>query len=177
MKGRNMPLLTGPDPKAQASKTRGRRKQAGQSLLEVALMTPLLLAMIIGTIEFGRYIYIGILVGNAARAGAAFGAQNPGTAADAADIATAAKNDFQNNGQAVSKLTVASSFACGCDNAGTVTAEACTGTGAGTCSGGAHWIITVTVEASGTFNSLFSFPGIPANLTLDRSCTLRVNSL
>jgi len=163
--------------RAQTSALTNRRKQTGQSLLEVALMTPLLLAMLIGVIEFGRYIYIGILVGNAARAGAAFGAQNPGTAADQTDIATAAKNDFQNNGQAVSKLTVNSSFACGCDNAGTVTAETCTGTGAGTCTGGAHWIITVTVEASGTFNSLFSFPGIPANLTLDRSCTLPVNSL
>lgn len=158
------------------SEERVRRKEAGQTILEVALMTPLLLALMIGIIEFGRYAYIGILVGNAARAGAAFGAQNPGTAADQTDIATAATNDFQSNGQAVSNLAVTSSFACGCDSSGTATSEACTGSGAGTCASG-HWIITVTVEAKGNFSSLFSFPGIPSNLTLDRTCTLRVNSL
>lgn len=161
---------------AKRREERLRPKEAGQTLLEVALVTPLLLALMIGIIEFGRYAYIGILVGNAARAGAAFGAQSPGTAGDTADIAIAATNDFQSNGQAVSNLTVNSSFACGCDSSGTVTTEACNGTGAGSCVSG-HWIITVTVEAKGTFNSLFSFPGIPSNLTLDRTCTLRVNSL
>ena len=46
---------------------------SGQSLLEVALLTPMLLALLLGAIELGRYAYISILVGNAARAGAAYG--------------------------------------------------------------------------------------------------------
>ena len=165
-RGNNAPLLI-------------KRKEAGQSLLEVALMITVLLTMVIGIIEFGRYAYIGILVGNAARAGAAFAVQNPGTVGDTTDITTAAKNDFQSNGQPANSLSVNSSYACGCDNGGTLVATLaqCTATGAGVCPSGQFWVITVTVEASGTFNSLFSFPGIPASLTLDRTCTMRANSL
>jgi Flp pilus assembly protein TadG len=125
-------------------------------------------------IEFGRYAYIGILVGNAARAGAAYGVQSPAQSIDTTGITTAAKNDFQNNGQSSSALTVTSSVACGCDSSGTVASAACTGTGAGICAAG-HWTVTLTVTASGTFSSLFNYPGIPASISVSRSSTLRVN--
>jgi Flp pilus assembly protein TadG len=158
-----------------ASNTSGaRRGQSGQSLLELALMTPVLLAMLIGVIEFGRYVYIGSLVANAARAGAGYGAQSLAQAADTAGITAAADSDFQNNGQNVNKLTVNRSFVCGCDSSGTVTTSACTGATAGKCASG-HWVVMLSVEAKGTFNSIFSFPGIPASLDLDRTVTLRVN--
>jgi Flp pilus assembly protein TadG len=150
------------------------RSQVGQSLVEVALLTPLLLALLVGGIELGRYAYVAILVGNAARAGAAYGAQSLPQSVDTTDIKTAADNDFQNNGQNVSDLTVTSSTSCGCDNGGTVTlATSCTGTGAGTCAAG-HWVVMVSVTASGTFNSLFSYPGIPKSITVSRTSTIRV---
>ena len=41
--------------------------QSGQSLLEIALLLPFLLLLTIGIIEVGRYAYISVLVGNAAR--------------------------------------------------------------------------------------------------------------
>src|ERR1700730_8362816 len=44
------------------------RSERGQSLVELALLTPLLLILIIGVVEMGRYASLGILVGNAARA-------------------------------------------------------------------------------------------------------------
>ena len=50
------------------------------------LITPLLLLLLIGVIEFGRFAYLGILVGNAARAGAAYGAQSLAQSADTAGI-------------------------------------------------------------------------------------------
>jgi Flp pilus assembly protein TadG len=154
----------------------GRSRQSGQALLEVALVTPLILALALGVIELGRYAYIAILVGSAARAGAAYGAQNLADSIATTDIQTAADNDFQNNGQNVSKLTVTSTTKCGCDSDGTVTAEICSTTSnkdAGACNTG-HWVVTVSVEAEGTFNSLFNYPGIPKSITVDRTATMRV---
>ncbi len=120
-----------------------RREQAGQSLVEVALLTPLLLAMVLGSIELGRYAYLSILVGNAAHSGALYGAQNNLSAANAAGICQAAENDYQsgevpatctNAGTSpattvticpsgstctASNLSVSSTDGCGCDVAGT----------------------------------------------------------
>jgi Flp pilus assembly protein TadG len=152
----------------------GTAAERGQSLLEVALLTPLLLALLVGAIELGRYAYIGILVGNAARAGAAFGSESLVNSVNTTGIQTAADNDFRNNGQSVSSLMVSSSVFCGCDTNGTVSAAACTGGNAGTCSLGGHWVVLVSVTASGTFNSLFHYPGIPASISLLRTSTVRV---
>lgn len=161
-----------------------QRSESGQSLLEVALLTPLLLLLLIGVIEFGRYAYIGILVGNAAHAGASYGAEGLAQSADTAGIRQAADNDFQNNGQSTSALTVNSWTSCACDNSGTLSMQTTLCSTASnpsitntisTCqTGGGHWVIMVSCEGSGTFNSLFSFPGIPASMTLDRTATIRV---
>jgi Flp pilus assembly protein TadG len=149
---------------------------SGQSLLEVALLMPMLLALLLGSIEMGRYAYISILVGNAARAGAAYGAQNLALSVDTAGIQTAADNDFQNNGQNTGNLSVNSSTSCGCDSGGTITGAACstiTNSTAGTCGSG-HWVVMVSVTVSGPFNSLFNYPGIPKSLTVSNTATLRV---
>jgi len=136
------------------------RSESGQSLVELAILVPLLVLLLMGVIELGRYAQIAILVGNAARAGAAYGAQSLAQSADTNGIKTAAGNDFQNNGQNVSLLTVNSSFTCGCDSGGTVTAEICNGSGSGlgTCASGSHWVVMLGVQATGTFNSMFKAP-------------------
>src|SRR5580692_10049080 len=71
------------------------RSDSGQSLIEVALLLPLLLLLLVGTIEIGRFAYYAILVANSARAGAQYGSQSLVTSADTAGITTAAKNDGQ----------------------------------------------------------------------------------
>lgn len=156
--------------------------ERGQSLLEVALLTPLLLALLVGTIEFGRYAYLSILVGNAARAGAAYGAQSLPQSVDGTAIQTAANNDFQNNGQSTSTLAInggapdGTYVSCGCDSGGTITSAICsttTNASAGTCASG-HWVVMVSVKASATFNSLFNYPGIPKSITVVRTATMRV---
>ncbi|HEV2616974.1 MAG TPA: TadE/TadG family type IV pilus assembly protein [Candidatus Acidoferrales bacterium] len=155
------------------------RRQSGQTLLEVALLTPLLLLLLLGVIEMGRYAYFGILVGNAARAGAAYGAQSlPQSTCSATPcgIQLAAYNDFdpQNGGSQPANLTVTSVTSCGCDSGGTITAAVCSGTlTEGTCATG-HWVVMVSVTASGTFSSLFNYPGIPASMTISRTSTMRV---
>jgi Flp pilus assembly protein TadG len=160
------------------------RSSSGQSLLEVALLTPMLLALLLGAIEMGRYAYISILVGNAARAGAAYGAQNLVLSIDASGIKTAAYNDFQNNGQDTSTLMVNSTTSCGCDTGGSLPAltNSCNsqlnpsidGTIASCSSGGGHWVVMISVTAFGTFNPLFNYPGIPTSLTVSNTATLRV---
>ncbi|MGH9734935.1 MAG: TadE family protein [Candidatus Acidiferrales bacterium] len=163
--------------------------QRGQALLELALVTPLLLALALGVIEIGRYAYIAILVGNAAHAGAAYGAQSVATAADPNGIQTAAENDFRDNGQDVSNLDVDGGFgplyaACTCDSQGSELPPQpsfCnpppvgSNNTAGSCPSGERWVVVVSVEASGTFRSLFSYPGIPRRITVDRTATMRVS--
>jgi Flp pilus assembly protein TadG len=156
--------------------------ERGQSLLEVALVTPLLLALLVGTIEFGRFAYLGILVTNAARAGAAYGAQSLPQSVDATAIQTAAINDFQNNGPSNGTLTInggapdGTYVSCGCDSGGTVTSAICSTTPnptAGTCASG-HWVVMVSVKATATFSSLFTYPGIPKSITVIKTATMRV---
>jgi Flp pilus assembly protein TadG len=176
------------------------RAESGQSMLEVVIITPLLLLLLAGVIEMGRYAYIGILVGSAARAGAAYGGKNPG---DTAGIVNAACNDFFGpggssspqlgstpaancgTGSGTNYMSITSSLSCGCDNGGSV------GTlYGGACndvpntlptdpipacqSGGGTWAAMVSVTASGTFTALFSMPGIPSSLTITRTAEVRV---
>jgi Flp pilus assembly protein TadG len=161
------------------------RRQSGQALTEFAFVLPFILLLLLGVIEMGRYAYISILIGNAARAGAAYAAQNPSTSTDTTGITNAADYDFAGatsgttalNGQSSSALTVTSSTTCGCDSAGTFTAAIgcsyATNPSAGTCASGS-WVIMVSVTASGTFNALFNYPGIPSSLTISRTAELRV---
>lgn len=157
-------------------------RQRGQSLLEMAFVVPVLLALVVGMIEVGRFAYISIVVGNAARAGAAYGAQHPTNSADTSGISNAAQKDFNSatsgtpsNGQ--STLNVSSSYTCGCDSGGTVTSQVCninTNPNAGTCSSGAHWVITLTVTASGTYSPLFHYPGLSNSFSVSNTAKMRV---
>lgn len=49
----------------------------GQSLVEFALVLPILLLMLAGVLDLGRYYHSFILVTNAAREGARYGSMNP----------------------------------------------------------------------------------------------------
>jgi Flp pilus assembly protein TadG len=70
-----------------------RRDESGQAIVEVALFLPIFVLLLMGTIDFGRYEYTGIMLGNGARAGTQYGSQNTTTAADTAGIASAAVAD------------------------------------------------------------------------------------
>src|ERR1700746_2572980 len=118
----------------RAGSAKGGRVESGQALVEMALIVPIVLILVLGVIEIGRYAYIAILVGNAARAGAEFAIQGNAQSGMGTNIIAAAKNDFQNNGQDPNNLNVTfppayiGSFAwtsagpfaaCTCDSGGT----------------------------------------------------------
>ncbi len=164
---------------------RSKRSQSGQALVELAFVLPLLLVLALGVIEIGRFAYISILVGNAARAGSAYGSRGLVQSADTTGIANAAKYDFagatsgttNTNGLDQSTLSVSSVYTCGCDSNGTISSDTtgnCTPTGAPpTCAAG-HWVVTIHVTTSGTFNALFNYPGIPASLAVSGTSSMRV---
>ena len=144
--------------------------ESGQSLVELALLTPLLLILVVGIAEMGRYAYFAILVGNAARAGAAYGAQNVPNSSDTTDITSAVTNDCQNCASlSTAGLTVTPADVCACDNGGSFvsapTSAYCnappTGTNntAGSCAAGQQWVIIEQVTVSGTFKPMFTYSG------------------
>ncbi len=86
------------------------RGESGSALAEIALVLPLLVLLLIGLVEVGRFGNYTILVGNAARAGVQYGAQNTITAADTAGMQNAALRDGQN----LAGLTATASTFCQC---------------------------------------------------------------
>jgi hypothetical protein len=64
-----------------------RRRDAGQSLVEFALIAPLVLALLFGIVEFGRGFQSWLEITNAA----AFGARTGAVGASAADIEAATR--------------------------------------------------------------------------------------
>lgn len=93
---------------AAPKKLRTLGPQSGQSLIELAFALPVLLLLAVGVIEMGRYAYIAVLVGNAARAGAGYGAQSLPQAVDAAGITAAIQNDFKDNPKDSANLSLSS---------------------------------------------------------------------
>jgi Flp pilus assembly protein TadG len=57
------------------------RKSRGQSLVEVALVLPILVMLLLGLLDFGRAYYTIVALRDAADEGAAFGATNPSNVA------------------------------------------------------------------------------------------------
>jgi Flp pilus assembly protein TadG len=151
-----------------------RNRESGQALVELGLLLPMLVLLLLGVIELGRYSYVGILVANAARAGTAYGTQTLAQSVDTTGITTAARNDFKTNGQNPTNLAVTSTVSCGCDSGGTVSAFVCTGVGAGTCATGSHWVVQLSVTAAGTFNAIFNSSLFPASITVTRTSAMRV---
>jgi Flp pilus assembly protein TadG len=76
--------------------TLGRHRATGQSLAEFALALPLILLLIMGTIDFGRAIYSYVTINNASRMGTRTAIVNqyePAVRQRAADQATALRID------------------------------------------------------------------------------------
>jgi|HubBroStandDraft_5_1064220.scaffolds.fasta_scaffold08222_3 Flp pilus assembly protein TadG len=134
------------------------RSESGASIVEFAIVAPFLALLLVGTIDFGRYMYDGILLANAARAGVQYGAQNLQTAVDSTGIQNAAYADASN-------LTVHATTTTFCKLG--VVATTCSASGA---------VPYVQVIASGTWSPMISYPGLPASMTLSQTAVMRVEN-
>lgn len=139
------------------------RSQCGTAMIEFSLLAPVLIFLVIGLIECGRYVYYGVLAAHAAEAGAQFGAQNLTNAANADGMRTAAKTDGQNLGWTVTPQTM-----CSTNGAALVTCAP------GTPAAGVVYYVQVNV--TGTFHSMLNYPGIPTAAPVGATTTMRVIS-
>jgi Flp pilus assembly protein TadG len=147
-----------------------RRNEAGQALVETALTLPILLLLILGAAELARIAYISIEVANAAEAGALYGSQNAGTAADTAGIRAAAQSDSSDIYKLTgSKVAVdVQPLVCQCepetstDKPTTVTCSDNT-----TCAAmKLSMETTLTVSTSVTIPPIIQIPGLPLSYKL-----------
>ena len=146
--------------------------ERGQSLVELSLILPVLFAMVLGVVEFGRIFYAAIEVSNAAATGAVYGSQNLFTASDTAGIEQAAKNDasdissWTNNGVSVTAVKY-----CSCTDG---TAITCSNAGS-MCVSPARIEMYVKVDTEAPINMLFvSENGQPKTETVRGHAFMRV---
>jgi Flp pilus assembly protein TadG len=136
--------------------------ERGQSLVETALVFPVLVTMLVGSVEMARVVRASIAVANAAKAGAQYGCENGFTAQDTTGIQTAASNEAPN-------LTVitSSSYGCMCSDGSSST---CLNTD---CSN-SHIEQTLTVNSQATVNATIQLPGLPKTFTVNGQSIQRV---
>jgi Flp pilus assembly protein TadG len=134
----------------------------GTNLIEFALVVPLLVVMLLGTIDIGQLAYMYIEVSNAARAGVSYGAQNHVTASDDAGMTQAAQNDAQN----ITGLSATPSHFCTCADGSAATCAV------GACAG-SQLLEYVKVDTSATYQPWFPCPGIPSSVTVRGDAQMR----
>jgi len=141
------------------TRTRSRR---GAAAVEFALLLPLLLLIVLGTVDFGRFAHAYIAVTNASRAGAGFAAMNPFT--------NASKPSWDAKLRAVvlAELRQVIDVDPAVDDADVqVTALRTFESG----QSASLWYVDVTVVMP--YETLIAWPGIPSNVDLTRRVRFR----
>jgi len=148
--------------------------ERGAALVEIALTLPVLVALLIGTIDFARVFYLAIELTNAARAGAQYGAKSLGGSASLPDIEAAAESSVTTQG-----VTANATKTCQCamaDGSFPATID-CAADPATACpsASGRFRVITITVTTSKNFSTISPYPGIfMSSFTVSRAAVLRV---
>lgn len=137
------------------------KSEAGASIIEFAIVLPILALLAVGIIDLGRWAYYGIVAANSARAGAQYGAQDANHASDSTGM-TAAVN--AESGNAVTWNTIDATEVC-----------SVSGGALSPCTGNAPLNTTyyVKVQVSGTFSPLVHYPGF-SSLPVNGSAIIRV---
>ena len=131
---------------------RRTRYQRGQSLVEFALLLPILLIIVLGVTDFGRLYFAYVSVTNAARNGAHYASASTEKAADLDGIRGAALADTENLLN-TSPTNPDVSAQTGLDGQGKT-------------------YTSVTVNY--TFETLLPWPGVPDSVDMQRTVRMRV---
>jgi Flp pilus assembly protein TadG len=126
--------------------------EAGQAIVELALTLPILVLLLLGAVEFGRFALLWIEITNAAKAAAQYGSQNSNYAADVAGMKAVAAQDApdvtaQCTGFNTNVSGALPAATCSCVSAGVSSASSCSST---TCAGYLVQKLTVTTTATCT---------------------------
>jgi Flp pilus assembly protein TadG len=142
------------------------RRRAAQSMVELALILPVLVILLLVALDFARMFYMSMEVTDAARAGAQWGAQNAANAGNVSGMEQAACNSMLDISCTPGTNTTASSF-CQCSgSSGTISC-----TSPGSCTTVLNF---VTVTATATFKTVVTYPGLPSSVPLSTSATMQV---
>ncbi|HET7103808.1 MAG TPA: TadE/TadG family type IV pilus assembly protein [Terracidiphilus sp.] len=137
--------------------------EAGQALIELALVMPVFIIMLVGAAELVRVAYAAIEVSNAARSAAQYGCQNGSTALDPTAMQAVASADAGN----LANVNTTVAYACKCAAAGVGTSIACTQAASDTCTTGGGYVVTnLVITTSANVSPLVHLPGLPNTYTL-----------
>jgi hypothetical protein len=139
----------------------------GQSMVELALVTPILLILILITADSARVFSAHLSIGNAAREGASYASRAAGSQCDdVADLELQTRNAaLQEAGPAGTIFGVAP----------TVDIQLPADCGEPEpCIDGFEGYECVRVTINYQFEPLFTFPGLPSQIDLERSAQMRV---
>ncbi|MHB8383217.1 MAG: TadE/TadG family type IV pilus assembly protein [Candidatus Binataceae bacterium] len=143
----------------------------GQSILEAALVAPILMFILLAVVEAGRMMYLSVALEHAADAGAEYGATTTPDG-DMAGMQTAATGDVQASGL-FDKLYPSNAFAAIATNFCQCPSGATTPCASNNCSGG-QFAVFVQTKTTATYATLVAYPGLPASFTMTGLATLRV---
>jgi Flp pilus assembly protein TadG len=147
------------------------RSESGDSLVEMALLLPILTMLLLGTVDLGRLSYMSIEVSNAARAGVQYGQQNSTTWSNVTAMQTAATNDAADLvGVTQGNLTAVATYWCQCSDGTSVTPNCFPSTPSCATT---HRVDYVKVVTTATYKPWFSCPGIPSSTTLTSQAVMR----
>jgi Flp pilus assembly protein TadG len=139
----------------KAIRTRIPQGRTGAAAGELAFILPVLVLIVLGCVDLGRFVYSYIAVTNAARTAAGFGSSNPYT------TATLSTWQAQVRQAAVDEMSGVYGFS---DGSLTVTATPTTESAG---------FRRIQVDVSYPFQTMITWPGIPQNLTLQRRVIMR----
>jgi Flp pilus assembly protein TadG len=149
----------------RACSSRKCLSQDGGSLLETALVLPVLFLLMFGVVDLGWLYYLAIEVSEAANAAALYGSQNPQDTTGMQNAALADAQDLPN----FTASSVTATYGCECSDASLPIANCASLPSCGT----KTVVEYVQVTTTATYNVLFLYPGIPTSITLHGSARMR----
>jgi len=144
------------------------RREAGASLAELALITPMFFLMLTGAVDFARAYYVSIEVSGAAQAGAAFGASHH---TDTTGITAAAQGGASDIN--TSKLSVTPSWGCECSNASVGSSNSSLSCASPPTCSSSTLVYWEKVTASTTYTPVFPWPGVPSSMAFTQTAVMR----
>lgn len=137
----------------------------GSAALEFAVIGPILVLALVGTVDLGLGLYQNMQVQNAAQAGAVYAASHTFSVTNISNVVSSATNS--------SSITASPSPAkfCGCGSNAGVVANACNSS----CPAGAIAGTYISVNAQASYSPLLPYPFLPSTLTLSAQSIVRTN--
>jgi Flp pilus assembly protein TadG len=137
--------------------------EQASSVLETALVLPVLVLLLCVAVDLGRACTIAIATASAAHAGALYGASNP---TDTAGMIAAASLDAKD----WTLVTPVATYGCQCSD-GTNAIVACTS--APSCSFNSVYYVQVTTTS--IFTPMLPYPGLSSGFTMSGKARLRAS--